>query len=152
MKFSRIKRATASEVGLRYGYRSGLERKVQQQLADLGVSYRYEEDVIRYVKPETKHRYTPDFVLPNGIIVETKGQFISDDRKKTKLVLSQHPNLDLRIVFSNPNRRISKSSKTTYAMWCDKEKIPYAKATIPAEWIAEAPCEVRRVALKEATP
>ncbi len=151
MRYSRIKRASANEVGRKYGFRSGLERKVQQQLIDLGVTFEYEEHTVRYTKPETKHKYTPDFVLPNHIIVETKGLFNSDDRKKIKLVLSQHPDLDLRFVFSNPNSRISKTSKTTYAMWCDKEDIPYAKAVIPEEWIVEPPCAMRRVALQKAT-
>ena len=61
-----------------------------------------------------------DFILPNGIIIEAKGQFVSSDRSKHKLIKEQHPDLDIRFVFSNSRTRIGKKSKTTYAMWCDR--------------------------------
>ena len=35
--------------------------------------------------------YTPDFVLPNGIIIETKGRFTVADRRKHLLIKKQHP-------------------------------------------------------------
>ena len=63
------------------GYRSGLEDKVGSQLDSLGVSYEYETLKIKYQVNEVR-TYTPDFVLPNGIIVETKGRFVAaEDRK-----------------------------------------------------------------------
>ena len=49
------------------------------------------------------------------IIIETKGRFVTADRQKMLLVKEQYPDLDIRFVFSNPNSRISKKSKTTYA-------------------------------------
>jgi len=94
---------------------------------------------MRYTIPERLSRYTPDFVLPNGIIIETKGRFVTEDRKKHKLIREQYPNLDIRIVFSNPNSKIGKKSTTTYAMWCDRLGIPYAKRMIPLEWIRADP-------------
>jgi hypothetical protein len=136
-------------------YRSNLETGTAAWLAEQGVDAAYEDpsSVIRYTKPESKHRYTPDFVLPNGIIIETKGQFVSKDRGKHLLIREQHPHLDIRFVFSNPNARIGKSSKTTYADWCngknpDKAVFLFAKAPtkaqardgapwIPLEWIEE---------------
>jgi len=87
--------------------------------------------------PERKATYTPDFILDNGIVIESKGLFTSDDRKKHRLVQSQYPDLDLRFVFSNPNQKISKGSKTTYAMWCEKNGFKYAKSLIPKEWLSE---------------
>uniref|UniRef100_A0A7D5FN20 Endonuclease I n=1 Tax=Escherichia virus LS2 TaxID=2743776 RepID=A0A7D5FN20_9CAUD len=62
-------------------YRSGLEAKNQQWLEQNGVKAEYESHYINYVIPASDHKYTPDFILPNGIIVETKGIFDSDDRK-----------------------------------------------------------------------
>ena len=59
---------------------------------------------VLYHKPTSK--YKPDFVLPNGIIIETKGQFLSSDRTKHKLIAKQNPLLDIRFVFSNPNTKI----------------------------------------------
>jgi hypothetical protein len=101
------------------------------------IPYKYEEKVVSYTVPESKHRYTPDFELPNGIIIETKGRFITADRKKHLLVKEQHPELDIRFVFSNPRAKISKTSKTTYADWCDKFGFKYAAKMIPKEWLDE---------------
>lgn len=138
------------EVGLKYGFRSGLEEKIADQLKAAGISYRFEEDVIEYLKPARTARYTPDFVLPNGIVVETKGRFVTEDRQKHIQVKSQHPDIDIRIVFSNSRSRISKKSNTTYAMWCERVGIKYADKAIPAAWIAEAPADWRVRALQSA--
>jgi len=119
------------------GYRSGLEEKVAQYLLDAGVKFTYEEEVIRYIKPEKSARYTPDFVLENGIIVETKGRFLTADRLKHLLIQKQHPDLDIRFVFSRSKERLSKKSSTTYAAWCQKHGFKYADETIPLEWLKE---------------
>jgi len=116
----------------------------------MGVPFSYESHVIRYVKPVTKHRYTPDFFLANYIVIESKGRFLPEDRKKHLLVKEQHPDLDIRFVFSNANSRINKTSTTTYAMWCEKNGFLYANKMIPQAWIDEPYCEVRHYALEEA--
>lgn len=123
--------------GIANGYRSGLEEKVGAELDAKGIEYTYEKEVIQYTKPEKKAKYTPDFVLENGIIVETKGRFLTADRQKHLLVKQQRPDLDIRFVFTNPNARISKTSKTTYAMWCDKYGFQYAAQSIPDAWLKE---------------
>lgn len=120
------------------GWRSGLEEVTGKDLTSRGVSYTYEQEVIEYLKPARKARYTPDFkLLANGIIVETKGRFVTADRQKHLLVKEQRPDLDIRFVFSNPNTRISKQSKTTYAQWCEKYGFKYAKGRVPQEWVDE---------------
>lgn len=124
-------------VGLKYGFRSGLEEKIAAQLGALGVPVRYEEETIEYLKPAKRSKYTPDFVLPNGIIVETKGRFVTADRQKHVLIKEQHPEIDIRFVFSNSRNRISKTSKTTYAMWCEKNGFLFADKEIPKEWLNE---------------
>ena len=63
-------------------YRSGLEERVAKQLQDLQVSFEYETLKFNYNKPEQVSYYRPDFILPNGIIIETKGRFLTKDRKK----------------------------------------------------------------------
>ena len=119
-------------------FRSGLEERVAKQLEDLKVKYEYETETITYTKPEEKGRYTPDFILDNGIYVETKGQFVTSDRKKHKLIKKQFGNkFDIRFVFSNPNARIGKKSKTTYADWCERYGFKYAAKDIPQSWIDE---------------
>lgn len=119
------------------GWRSGLEEKIGADLTSKGVKYGFEELVIEYTTPATVHKYTPDFVLQNGIIVESKGRFVAADRKKHRLVKEQHPEKDIRFVFSNSRARISKKSKTTYAAWCEKYGFKYADKMIPDAWIAE---------------
>jgi hypothetical protein len=88
-------------------------------------------------------------VLPNGIIIESKGRFISQDRKKHKLIREQHPDLDIRFVFSNPNTTIGKKSKTTYGLWCQRLGILYATASIPEAWLNEHPTVPRKQALQK---
>lgn len=117
------------------GTRSGLEDQIINQLTQIGIKAEYEIGRIPYIKG-TAH-YTPDFCLPNGIIIETKGLFLPADRTKHLLIQSQIPNLDIRFVFNNPNARLSKKSKTTYAEWCIKHHFKYATGLIPAEWFTE---------------
>lgn len=123
------------------GYRSGLEKKVSEQLEDLGVVFEYEppDKKISYTKPESKHKYTPDFILGNGIIVETKGRFLADDRAKHLLIKQQYPKLDVRFVFTRASASIGRGSKTTCADWCIKHGFQYAEKLIPEAWIKEFP-------------
>jgi hypothetical protein len=130
---------TSKSNGLAHGYRSGLEEQIARQLEAAGVSADYEAHVIPYIKPEKRAKYTPDWKLPNGIIVETKGRFITEDRQKHLLVKAQHPELDIRFVFSNSRQRISKTSPTTYAMWCEKNGFAFADKFIPQAWLEETP-------------
>ena len=114
-------------------FRSGLEERVADLLVELGVKYEYETQKIPYV---ISHNYSPDFILPNGVILECKGYWDSADRRKIKEVKKQHPELDLRMVFQAPFNTISKKSKTTYAKYCDKLDIPWTSfANIPLKWL-----------------
>jgi hypothetical protein len=119
------------------GFRSGLEDVVAAQITSRGLDPQYETVKIEYVKPEKKHKYTPDFPLPNGIIVETKGRFDVADRQKHLLIKAQHPEKDIRFVFSNSRQRISKGSQTTYADWCRKHGFLFADKLIPESWFNE---------------
>ena len=103
-------------------YRSQLEEKVAELLTNLGVTYEYETTKIAY---QIAHNYQPDFILPNGIILECKGYWDSDDRRKIKNVKEQNPDVDVRMVFQSPYNTISKRSKTTYAKWCERHDIPW---------------------------
>ena len=128
---------TQAQVARKYGFRSGLEGKVAEHLDCLAIDYQYEPYAIEYIQPEKKRKYTPDFILPNGIIIETKGRFLVDDRQKHLMIRDCHPELDIRFVFTNSRNKISKTSKTTYADWCDKHGFMYADKLIPEEWIDE---------------
>ena len=75
----------SAERGRKYGYRSGLEDRISEQLKAKSVLFKYEEFKIKYEVNEVR-TYTPDFELPNGIIIESKGRFVAADRKKHLLV------------------------------------------------------------------
>jgi hypothetical protein len=101
-------------------------------MVNLGVKYEYESTKVPYT---IMHNYSPDFLLPNGVYLECKGYWDSEDRRKIRNVVEQHPELDIRMVFQNPFNRISKKSKTTYAKYCDKLGIRWTSFTnIPIDW------------------
>jgi len=129
------KKFSRKQVAAKYGFRSGLELEISESLKNRGIDGQYEENVIEYIKPISKHKYRPDFRLPNGIYVETKGRFLTADRKKHLLIKEQHPELDIRFLFQNSKVKISKNSKTTYASWCEKNGFLYADKEIPEEWL-----------------
>lgn len=127
----------AFDYRLAHGFRSGLEERVSEQLAFLNILDCYEIKKIPFVQPAKNRNYTPDFWLPNGIVVETKGVFTVQDRQKHLLIKDQYPDLDLRFVFSNSKNKLRKGSKTTYADWCNKYAFIFADQLIPEEWINE---------------
>lgn len=133
-------------------WRSGLEKSTQEDLSNRGVPYRYEDTKVRYIVPASKHTYTPDFVLPNGIVVETKGRFEPDDRKKHELIKAQHPALDIRFVFTRSRSPIRKGAKTTYADWCAKRGFLFADKVVPNDWINEPNDPARHEAIEKALP
>ena len=121
---------------------SGSEEKIKDELENARVKYEYEKHRVDYTLPSPIHHYTPDFVLENGIIIEVKGRFDSKDRAKHIAIKNQHPDLDIRFVFDGkaryPSRtKISKISKTTYGIWCEKHGFMYADHYIPLEWLKE---------------
>lgn len=119
------------------GYRSNFEYEVALKAEDDGIVLDYEPDEskIKYAPTKVK-TYTPDFVLPNGIIVETKGRLTVHDRTKHKLIQSQHPELDIRFVFQYDNP-IFKGSKTRYSAWAEKHGFKWAIRYIPKAWARE---------------
>lgn len=80
-------------------FRSKLEEKVADLLSNLGVSYEYESTKVSYV---IQHNYTPDFILPSGIWLETKGYWDSKDRKKSLLSSNRIPTLTYAWSFRHP--------------------------------------------------
>lgn len=131
------------------GYRSGLEDVVGEQLKKLDIAINYEVLQIKYTVPARTARYAPDFLLPNGIIIETKGRFEAADRQKHLLVKGEHKLLDIRFVFSRSATPIRKGSPTTYAMWCRTGGYTFADKLIPIEWLKE-PLDPARLAAAQA--
>ena len=123
--------------------KSGLEEAVFNYLNNNNCMFVYEGIKITYSSPETKKTYTPDFPISKcNIIVETKGAFQSADRKKMKLIKAQHPEFDIRFIFSNSKTKIGKKSKTTYGKWCELFGFKYhcvqsTKLPFPKDWLSE---------------
>ena len=113
-------------------YRSGFEERVAAALKNAKVAFSYETLRLEYYR--TSH-YKPDFILPNGVILEVKGYFLPSDRTKHKLVKECHPELDIRFVFQNAHNTLSRKSKTTYAQWCDTHGFMWCHKEIPNTWM-----------------
>lgn len=126
----------ATRAAKKYGYRSGLEHKLSVYLDERKINYEYETIKIEW-EDLAYRTYTPDFVLDNGIIIETKGRFMAADRRKHLAIKKQHPNLDIRFVFTNSRAKLSKGAKSTYAEWCIKHDFRYYDRIIPEDWLKE---------------
>jgi len=121
---------------IKYGYRSGLEHKISMALDT--IKYKYDYESIKIEWEDLAYRtYTPDFILKNGIIIETKGRFLTTDRRKHLCIKKQHPKLDIRFVFTNSRSKLSKGAKSTYAEWCIKYGFRYYDRIIPEDWLKE---------------
>lgn len=130
--------------------RSQAEAAVYEDLEARGVPFEYEKSQVIYTTPPVQHKYVPDFKIGN-IYVEYKGWFKPEDRAKMLLVIQQHPDLDIRLLFMKDSK-LYKDSDTRYSDWCEKYGIKYAiGTTVPQEWIDEAyPKVVKRA--RKSTP
>ena len=124
--------------GMVEGYRSGLESSVGEQLNSAKVRWEYESERIPFTP--LKRTYTPDFIIKGQAVkmyIETKGRFLGSDRSKHLLIKEQHPELDIRFVFTNPDQKLYKGAKTTYGDWCTKHGFSFSKGSLPDSWLRE---------------
>lgn len=128
---------TQKQVANKYGFRSGLEDKVGDQILAVEGKVEYEPLTLKYIQPIKQRKYTPDFILKNGVIIETKGRFLLEDRQKHLYIKEQYPDLDIRFIFARPKEKLRKNAKTSYADWCTQHGFLYAEKTIPEEWFHE---------------
>lgn len=113
------------------GFRSGLEGLNSDWLKKNEQPVCYEEHKLPYVKKPAL--YTPDFILKNGIVIETKGHFVSADRQKHLLIKAQYPQLDLRFVFANPNNFLTGQKVTEFRKYLKKNYELTLPRVIPQE-------------------
>jgi len=128
--------------GLMNGYRSGLEENCAEQIRDAGLPVVYEPkaDKVSYTWPKRQSTYLPDFKIPTKsghFFIESKGRFTVADRQKHLLIKQQHPDIEVRFVFSNQNAKLYRGSPTSYAQWAEKHGFKYAHKRIPDEWLTE---------------
>jgi hypothetical protein len=118
-------------------FRSGFEKAVYEQATRSKKKLDFEppDAIVNYVKPARKARYIPDFRLPNGVLVETKGRLTQPDRAKMLNVIRDNPELDIRFVFQRASQRITRSKNSlTYWEWAEKHGFKWHEGYIPEEW------------------
>ena len=109
-------------------FRSRLEAEVWKSRPQReNLSSSYESEKLAY----TLHKkYIPDFIFEwsdgRKLYVEVKGYFRPEDKPKMKAVKASNPELDIRFVLANGNKRDTD--------WCDKYGFPYAIRNIPEAW------------------
>lgn len=115
-----------------FRFRSKFEASVALSLQKRGLSFHYEGRALPY---RIEAVYTPDFILPNGVIVETKGLFDQDDRRKMAAVKAQHPALDIRLCFMDANVKLSRAPRAlTYWQWAERHGFLWCEGHIPTSW------------------
>jgi hypothetical protein len=129
--------------------RSGFEKKVEAQLKEAKVEYKYESEKLVWIRPVSKGTctkcgsdgvgqsctYTPDFVLSSGIWIEAKGYLDGPDRTKFKHISKQFPKLDIRFVFQRDNVIKGTKNKTRYSEWASKLGFKWCIGKIPKDWL-----------------
>jgi hypothetical protein len=65
-------------------------------------------------------------------------------------IREQHPELDIRFVFSNSKAKLYKGAKSRYCEWCDKYDFKWEHRIIPQEWLKEKgkPIRVKKILFK----
>lgn len=130
--------------------RSKFEKQIAKELHEKGIAYEYEIMQLEYQEPIRKNLascgdcgstnllrtgwYTPDFILPSGLIIETKGRFTAADRRKMLAVKFAHPELRIVMLFMRDNK-IHRNSNTYYSDWCMANDYEYAIGSPHKEWL-----------------
>lgn len=113
--------------------RSRYERDIVQHAIDLELPYEYEPITLGYQSSIVKgactacgaagravvqrRTYTPDLVLPNGIVVEIKGKFDASKRNLMRQLVRCNPDVDIRFIFMRDNRFGAAKNRKRYSDW-----------------------------------
>lgn len=119
--------------------RSKLEDQLTAVINDAGedADSMYEVAKAKYTTPAKDHTYLLDFLLPNGIALEAKGYLDSKETcDKYVYVRDQNPGMDLRFVFSEPNKLVGRSKVMTNAKWAEKNNFKWCSIKDTAQIIA----------------
>ena len=115
-------------------YKSKFEAGFAEGLHKKKIRFNYETISIDY---EITCTYRPDFILDN-FIVETKGYFSKEDRRKHLAIKKKRPDLDIRFCFQNSRTKLSKAKNSiSYAAWCTRHGFQYCDKFIPDDWYEE---------------
>ena len=99
-------------------FKSKLEEKVWATLKREYPTVKYEPQKFKFIQPEIERTYIPDFKTGRtSIFLEAKGKLDLETRKKMVWFKQSNPSIRIIFLFQNPDNKITKRSKTTYAMW-----------------------------------
>lgn len=115
-------------------FRSKFEEDVHNAAKRSRKSLVHEPFFIPYI---LRGSYLPDWVLPNGIIVEAKGYLDAAACRKMLAVKRCNPELDIRFVFQNANGKRNKRSKLKNWQWAERHGFQWSQGTIPLAWWKE---------------
>lgn len=130
----RITKRVARKEAFANGYRSKFELTFANKLKELGLRALYESEKIHYVQPQKVRTYNPDWTIGKDVFIETKGRWTGADRQKMLHVIRSNPFVTFYMLFQNSNVTLSKVSKTTYGMYCDKNNIEWADIKNITKW------------------
>jgi len=127
----------------KYVVKSKAELEVAKNCDKDKLNWSYETMVVGWEPPPPKRRhYHPDFIIIRNdgtrLLVEYKEYLDARSKRVLRYATKQNPDLDIRILFGPrcSKKKISKTSKTTYGMWADKNGIPWSEGrSIPKEWL-----------------
>ena len=118
-------------------YRSVFESSLAADLTSRGIAFDYECDRIYYEIPKI---WVPDFRLhtkPKAIIIEAKGYFPPEDRRKMIEVKRANPELDIRIVFQRDGKLGTGPRPLTCLSWAKRHGFRAAIGFVPKAWLEE---------------
>jgi hypothetical protein len=99
-------------------FKSKLEEKVWAVLKKEFSTVKYEPQRFKFIQPEVERTYIPDFKTGrSNVFIEAKGKLDLETRKKMVWFRDSNPTVRIIFLFMNPDNKITKRSKTTYAMW-----------------------------------
>lgn len=119
-----------------------------QRCDESGIPWLYESEKFQWAPPFRK--YTPDFSFSKKaggkMHIENKGYLRTQDITKMRNVRKQHPDLDIRFVFSKADKPLGPvrkdGTRQTHGGWAAANGYPYAEKFLPDEWIEEL--EIRK--------
>lgn len=123
-----MKRTIRTKSSLGYGKR--FEKSILDSLTSLNVEYKFEGIKLSYT---IAAQYKPDVVLDNGVIIEIKTYLPYEEQRKLRAVKESHPDLDLRLLFEKPDKKLP-NSKLTHGEWATKYNFIWAGPNVPEEW------------------
>lgn len=121
-------------------FKSLFESRIAEYLRNKRVKFDYEKSRLAFRQPAKDRTYSPDFEIEEtAVVIEAKGFLDSDARAKLIWVKEQHPEVNLVLLFQNPDKQIRRGSPTTYAKWAEKQGFEWAdfRKGIPEKWITK---------------